>query len=235
MVREKIVRKPEYRVVEYSEEHWSLLRKLREDALRIMRILANRGIEAYVHGSVARGDVKKSSDVDVVTLYTVPSYVIEHILEEHNIRIYAKYIVIATPTSTPKAVVALDDEERVTISFPLKPYKPREYEFYKFSGLASVEDIVKDRRVPGVNKKLLFIEPTERGHVEFSIIGYENIVASKLGISIETVYERLKVLSRRDEIGRTGIFVKYSLTPDEDFEEALVKVVNKFRFLNLDY
>lgn len=234
MVREKIVRRPEYRVVEYSEEHWILLRRLREDALRILEILASEGIEAFVHGSVARGDVKKSSDVDVVVLYNIPSYTVERVLEEHNVRVYARYIVMATPTSTPKAVIALDEEEGRTVSLPLKPYKPREYEFYRFSGLVNIDDIVNERRVPGVNKKLLFIEPTDRGHVEFSIIGYENVVASKLGVSIETVLERIEVLSKRDEVGRTGIFVKYSLAPNESFEEALIKLANRIKFLKLD-
>ncbi|MEM0355544.1 MAG: nucleotidyltransferase domain-containing protein [Desulfurococcaceae archaeon] len=227
MVREKITRRSEYRVVNYSDEHWRLLRDLRSIAIEILKVLHKRGIEAYVHGSVARGDVKKNSDVDIVILDPIPPYLVEHVLEENNIEVIARYIIVATPTCTPKAKIVLDSEEKRTISFPLYPYKPREFEFYKFGGIIDLNELLKEKRVPGVNKKLMFIEPTEQGHVEFSIMGYENLVASKLGISIETVYERVSVLSRRDEIGRTGIFVEYMLNPEETFEEALENILKK--------
>ncbi|OYT40690.1 MAG: DNA polymerase subunit beta [Desulfurococcales archaeon ex4484_58] len=227
MVREKIARRPEYREVIYSEKHWRLLWSLREEAVRIIEILRKAGLEACVHGSIARGDVWSKSDIDIIILYTVPSYIVEYTLESHRINIYSKYIVVATPTSTPKAYLVLDEEERKTVSFPLFKLKPREYEFYKFGGLLDYSGLIQKKRVPGVNKKLILIEPTPTGHRESPVMGYESIVASKLNISIETVEERVRVLSRRDEIGRTGVFVKYELSPYETFEEALSKIIRE--------
>ncbi|MEM1921670.1 MAG: DNA polymerase subunit beta, partial [Desulfurococcaceae archaeon] len=51
--------------------------------------------------------------------------------------------------------------------------------------------------------------------------------ASKLGISIETVLERIRVLSRRDEIGRTGVYVKYELSQNDSFEKTLNEIARK--------
>jgi predicted nucleotidyltransferase len=227
MVREKVLRKPEYREVVYDDKHWELLRMLREEAIRILRILGSRGIRGIVHGSIARGDVWEGSDVDVFIPYTPPPYLVEYVLESVNYRIYSRYIVIATPSSTPKAYIVLDELERRVVSFPLAKLKPKEYEFYKFGGLLDLEGLLKNKRVPGVDKRLVFIEPTRNGHRESPVIGYESIVANKLGISIETVLERVRVLSRRDEIGRTGVFVKYELSPDEDFGSALEKIMRR--------
>ncbi|MEM4888619.1 MAG: DNA polymerase subunit beta, partial [Thermosphaera sp.] len=153
--------------------------------------------------------------------YTIPSYRLEYILEASGLQARKKYIVMATPVNTPKAYIILDDEERRTVSFPLSNLKTREYEFYKFGGLLDIDGLLENKRVPGVNKKLVFIEPVETGHLESPVIGYENIVAQKLGISVETVLERVRVLSRRDSVGRTGVFLKHVLRPDETFEQAI--------------
>lgn len=227
MVREKIRRKPEFIEVFYTPERWKLLDCLRKDALNIMEVFELNSIKAYVHGSVARGDVWERSDIDIIIPYTIPSYRIEYLLETHGFSIYSKYIVLATPSSTPKAYIVLDSEERRTISFPLRKFKTREYEFYKFGGLIDYTGLKQNKRVPGVDKRLVFIEPTPRGHVEHPVIGYENIVASKLDISIETIYERTRVLSRRDEVGRTGVYVKHEISLNDTFEEALRKLVRK--------
>ncbi|ABN69986.1 DNA polymerase, beta domain protein region [Staphylothermus marinus F1] len=227
MVREKILRKPEYREIVYSEKQWKILRELRKEAINILETLAKRGIQGLVHGSIARGDVWEGSDIDVFIPYTVPSYIIEYTLESAGYRIYARYIVIATPSSTPKAYIVLDEYERKNISFPLAKLKPREYEFYKFGGILDLKGLKENRRVPGVDKRLVLIEPTKNGHRESPVMGYENIVAEKLGISIDTVLERVRVLSRRDKIGRTGVFVKYELSPEEVFEEALEKIMRR--------
>jgi predicted nucleotidyltransferase len=227
MVREKVLRKPEYREVVYDEKRWELLRMLRGEAIRILKILGSRGIRGIVHGSIARGDVWEGSDIDVFIPYTPPPYLIEYVLESANYKIYSRYIVVATPNSTPKAYIVLDELERRVVSFPLAKLKPKEYEFYKFGGLLDLEGLLANKRVPGVDKRLVFIEPTKNGHRESPVIGYESIVANKLGISIDTVLERVRVLSRRDEIGRTGVFVKYELSPDEDFGSALEKIMRK--------
>lgn len=227
MVREKISRTPEYREVHYTGEHWELLEKLRRIAMNILEILMLNGIPSVVHGSIARGDVHRGSDIDIFVPVPVPSYKVEFILENSGYTIYYRYIAIATPSSTPKAYIVLDPSERIVVSYPLLKPKPREIEFYKFGGLLDLDGLRRNMRVPGVNKKLVLIEPTPYGHRESPVIGRESIVASILGISIETVEERVRVLSRRDEIGRTGVFVKYMLSPDEVFEEALVKIARR--------
>jgi len=80
---------------------------------------------------------------------------------------------------------------------------------------------------PGVNKKLVLIEPVENGHLESPVIGFESVVAEKLGVSVETVLERVRVLSRRDSVGRTGVFLKHVLQPDETFEDAIQELARR--------
>ncbi len=92
-------------------------------------------------------------------------------------------------------------------------------------GEADLSQLQADVRVAGVDKRLMLIEPTEAGHVESSIIGREESVAKLLGISAETVLDRVHALTRRDTVGRTGVFVKRELGPDESFEGVLKKLV----------
>ena len=79
-------------------------------------------------------------------------------------------------------------------------------------------------RVAGVDKRLMLIEPTEKGHVESSVVGKEESAAKVLGISAETVLDRVHALQRRDTVGRTGVFVKKELVQNETFELALKKL-----------
>jgi len=227
MVREKVERRPEYLEVVYDEKHWKLLNKLREEAARILEALAKHSLQAWVHGSVARGDVWEGSDIDIVVLEPPPPYLVEYALETSGYTIYSRQIVVATPSNTPKAYISLDAEERKVVSFPLFKLKPREYEFYKFGGMIDYTGLKQGIRVPGVDKRLVFIEPTPKGHRESPVIGYESVVAAKLGISIDTVLERVRVLSRRDELGRTGVFISYELAPEETFEEALDNILRR--------
>ncbi|MGC8982755.1 MAG: nucleotidyltransferase domain-containing protein [Desulfurococcaceae archaeon] len=227
MARTRVSRTPEFREVIYSEEHWRLLRELREKAQRIMEVFASNNIEAWLHGSVARGDVKKTSDVDIVLPRKVPGYLIEHLLERAGFKPYARYLVAATPTSTIKAYIMLDEEERISVNFPLTDFKPIELEFYKFGGYITYNELLEDKRVPGVNKNLVLIIPTPMGHKELPVIGYESYVAEFLGVSIEVVLERVEVLTRRDEVGRTGIYAKLALAPDEGIEEGLRRLLRE--------
>jgi predicted nucleotidyltransferase len=70
----------------------------------------------------------------------------------------------------------------------------------------------------------MLIEPTEKGHVESSVIGKEESAAKTLGIAAETVLDRVHALMKRDAVGRTGVFVKRELLQDEPFELALKKL-----------
>ena len=223
--RHKVVRVPEFKEVIYDKSRWDLLRELRREAQKIMLTLSRCGFSPVVHGSIARGDVSKRSDIDVVIPYTVQPYLVLTCIENSNLHTYSKYIIQATPASTPKAYIELDPEGLKTISFPLGHLSPREWEFYKFGGLLDIQDLKEGKRVPGVNKSLLLIVPTKHGHKEAPVIGYEDFAAKVIGISIETVLERIRVLAKRDMYGRTGVFLKYVLVGDENFEEAYRRLV----------
>ena len=105
--------------------------------------------------------------------------------------------------------------------------KKKEEEFYHFGGALTYKEMKEKKRVCGVNKKLLLIIPTESGHIESSIIGKESETAKLLNLSINTVQERIKVLSRRDKIGRTGVYLQRVLAPEENFGEVLKKIIDK--------
>ncbi|MBC7092376.1 MAG: nucleotidyltransferase domain-containing protein [Nitrososphaeria archaeon] len=209
------------RTVYYDEKRWALLEEKRNVAKKIIFLLEKNGISARTYGSIARGDVTQESDVDVFFTEYVPSYKVELALEKEY-TIYKREIVQATPRSTPKAYLYLDPSEKVCVSFPLARLLKNEIEFYEFGGTIGLKEIDEGIRKKGVNKRLMLIIPKEFGHIERSIIGKEAEVARELKISIETVKERVRVLSKRDEIGRTGTFLKF-IVPVEENVENFVK------------
>lgn len=213
------------REIIYSEEQWKLLRKLRLKAIKIMSILERIGLKPIVHGSLARGDVKPTSDIDIVIPYQVPSFKIETALEQAGITPQQRMLVQATPKHTVKAHIQID--EQTTITFPLMELRKLEREFYKFGGELTLEELRKNKRTLGVDKRLMLITPTEKGHTESPIIGREAEVARKLKISIDIINERIRVLTRRDEVGRTGVYLKRKLGKEESFEEVLKKLIDK--------
>ncbi|MCS7386530.1 MAG: nucleotidyltransferase [Candidatus Methanomethylicota archaeon] len=221
----KPVRAGDAREVKYSEEQWKLLKKFRGKAASIMQILSENQIYTIIHGSVARGDVTPKSDVDIVIPYPTPSYKVEIALERAGIQVQTKQIVQATPSHAAKAHIYID--EKTTITFPLVELRKLEREFYKFGGELNLNQLKRGERAAGVNKRLMLIIPTDEGHIEVPVIGREAEVARKLGVSIDIVNERVRVLTRRDEIGRTGVYLKYTLSPDETFEEALKKLADR--------
>jgi predicted nucleotidyltransferase len=42
-----------------------------------------------------------------------------------------------------------------------------------------------------------------------------------LKVTVQTVLDRVHALLRRDDVGRTGVFVERELAPDETFEMVL--------------
>ena len=62
--------------------------------------------------------------------------------------------------------------------------------------------MVGAKRVVGVDKRLMIIEPNEEGHIESSVINQEESVATLLKIQLNLVFERVHALVRRDEVGR---------------------------------
>uniref|UniRef100_A0A7J3ZIN8 protein adenylyltransferase n=1 Tax=Fervidicoccus fontis TaxID=683846 RepID=A0A7J3ZIN8_9CREN len=221
MTREKVSSPGVEREVVYSERRWKALTEKRCIARELMEALRRQGIHSIVHGSVARGDVKEESDVDVFVPYVVPSFKVELALESTKYKILQKKIVQATPKHTPKAYLILDPQEGIVVSFPLAKMTTRELEFYYFGGALDLSGVIRGERRPGVNKRLEIVIPTPRGHVEYSILGRESEVARILGISIDTVLERVRVLTRRDEVGRTGVFLERTLSPEASIEAEL--------------
>ncbi len=210
--------------VVYGEDRWRLLRKKREKALQVLKTLGPLARDAVVHGSVARGDVRPESDIDVAIVRPQAPAIVEVYLESSGMRPVAKEIVQATPSNTPKVYLYLDYEKLTVVSYPLAPLKPREREFYTWGGEASLEDLKRGARKPGVDKRLILIVPTKRGHVEAPVQGNEGWVARLLGVSLETVAERVRVLTRRREHGHTGVFLKVELDPEEPVEEAVARL-----------
>jgi len=209
----------------YSVKHWNLLKKLRIEAAGIMEALEKQHIFSVVHGSIARGDVTQKSDIDVFIPQLVSSFSIETALEKSRYRILDKFIVQATPTYALKGYIEIG--EKRTVSFPLTKMRKTEREFYVFSGEANLDTIRNDLRVSGVDKRLMLIEPTQFGHVESSIIGREEHVASILKISVETVIDRCRALTRRNKVGRTGLFIERAISPEENFESALKRLADE--------
>ena len=211
-----------YTEVIYTAERWKQLSNYREKAIEIISALEKFHLSAVTHGSIARGDVTKKSDIDVFIPETQNSFLVETALEKAGIPINTRLIVQATPNYAMKAHIEVD--EQTTISFPLMQMRRVEREFYRFGGEANLSQLKAGNRVSGVDKRLMLIEPTEKGHTESSIIGREESAAKILGISAETVLDRVHTLIKRDSVGRTGVFVKRELAQDETFELALKKL-----------
>jgi len=224
-----VVTKPkkhaEYKEVFYSSARWALLGELREKATRIMTALEGFRLRTLVHGSIARGDVNKNSDGDVFIAEPQSSFLVETALERARVPVNARLLIQATPNYAMKAYIEVD--ARASVSFPLMRMRRVEREFYKFGGEVNLNQLKAGTRVAGVDKRLMLIEPTMKGHVESSIIGREEGVAKRLGVSAETVLDRVHALLKRDEVGRTGVFIKKELAPDETFEMTLKKLADE--------
>ncbi len=199
--------------VTYSEKHWSTLSRLRTMSESMMQPLVEAHIYCIVYGSIARGDVTETSDIDIYIPRPPSPTLIEATLESHGVRYSRREIIQATPSYAAKAYIYLDDLR--SYSFPLVPLRPSEEDFTGFAGRIDYDQLIREIRVPGVNKELLLIEPTEAGHIETPIHGIEGIVAKKLGVDTRIVHQRLRTLKRREKVGRTGVYIKRELAPSE--------------------
>lgn len=179
-------------------------------------------MQAIVHGSIARGDVDKNSDIDIFIPNPPSSFLIETALEQTKIPVATRMIIQATPAYAMKAYIEID--ATTIVSFPLMAPRRVEREFYLFSGEINLTQLKTETRVRGVDKRLMLIEPTQKGHVESSILNREEQVAKALGVAVETVLDRVHALMKRDAVGRTGVFVKKELGPNETFELAMKRL-----------
>jgi len=218
-------RRLEIQEVVYDVKRWNLFQEFRQKSKRIMEAFQIFHLESIVHGSIARGDVNRKSDIDVFIPSQASSFLVETALEKADMSINRRLIVQATPTYAMKAYIEID--ENTSVSFPLMKMRKVEREFYKFGGEVTLENLRDSIRVCGVDKRLMMIEPTKKGHAESTIIGREEQVAKLLGISVETVSDRVHALLRRDEVGRTGVFIERELSSSETFEMAMKKLADQ--------
>ena len=182
-------------------------------------------MQAIVHGSIARGNVNKDSDVDIFIQNPPSSFLVETALEQAKIPIATRTVIQATPAYAMKAYIEVD--AATTVSFALMEKRRVEREFYRFSGEVNLNQLKANERVAGVDKRLMLIEPTQAGHVESSILGCEEQTAKTLGVAVETVLDRVHALMKRDAVGRTGVFVKKELAADETFEQVLKRLADE--------
>jgi len=219
----KPVKRAERIEVVYDKRQWKLLSQLRLKAVELMETLDNCHLRSIVHGSIARGDVSETSDIDMFLPDPPSSFIIETLLEQSGFTVHQRTIIQATPLYALKGYIELDQS---SLSFPLVKLRPVEKDFYRFGGEASLSTLKEEKRIPGVDKRLMLIEPTADGHVESAVVGREEMVAKLLRVSLNTVLDRVRALLRRDEVGRTGVFIEKELAPDETFEQALKKLAD---------
>lgn len=211
-----------YRHVVYPEERWKILRRKRERAEEVMEALSGIGRSSVVYGSVARGDVRESSDVEVFIQHALSPELVEARIEEALGGWERRVLVQATPRHVVKGYIFIDDE--TTVSFPLIEMLPAEEEFYGVAGRATLEDIRAGRRVPGMNKSMTVIVPVGDGHMEFPAYRDPDVAAKLIGVSPRAVKERIAVLSRRRNHGRTGTYREVTLGRDDSFGGVLRKI-----------
>jgi len=224
MTKKPLKRADRFEVV-YSEKRWKLLEELRGKAIEIMEPLEKANLFCIVHGSITRGDVSAKSDIDVFLPNPPSSFFLELALERAGLIVNRRIFVQATPSYAVKGYLELDPQR--VVSFPLMKLRPLERDFYHFSGEATIEIVKNNQRVIGVDKRLMLIEPTAQGHVESTIIGREETVAKLLNVSVRTVLDRVHALIRRDEVGRTGVFIERELSPEETFEMVLKQLADE--------
>jgi hypothetical protein len=208
--------------VRYSKESWTLLSEMRNEAKRMMEILKPFHVSSIAYGSIARGDVSKTSDIDVFISNPPSPSLIETAIETSRFPILKREIIQATPSYAAKGYIEVG--ERRSFSFPLVKLRTVEIDFYRFAGAVDLEQVEKGMRVSGVDKRLMFIEPTPWGHVESPVEGQEGKVANLLGISVRAVLDRVRTLRRREKVGRTGVFLKRALAPEEGFGEVFQRL-----------
>ncbi|HUL61857.1 MAG TPA: nucleotidyltransferase domain-containing protein [Methanocella sp.] len=221
-MRRKTAEMGERREVVYDAARWETFRRLRVRAREVLVALELAGLDALVFGSVARGDVRPASDVDLFVPRVVNSLQVLMALDTFDV--LGTTITQATPRALVKAIVELEDN--TTVAFPLIPPREVELEFYRFGGALGADGVLLGQRVPGVDKRLMLIEPTEVGHVETPLSDLSpGVVAKMVNVGQRIVEERTRVLERRADVGRTGVYLSRPVAPDESVEQVLADLI----------
>jgi uncharacterized protein len=109
-----VATKPERRrdtvEIEYSSERWALLSQFRQKAQTLISALEARHIQTIVHGSIARGDVNKDSDIDIFIPNPPSSFLVETALEQAKIPIAIRTVIQATPAYAMKAYIEITQQ-----------------------------------------------------------------------------------------------------------------------------
>lgn len=208
--------------VRYTRDRWALLWEMRDESRRMMEALRALHIGTIAYGSIARGDVSETSDIDVFVPNPPSPSLVETALERAGFSILKREIIQATPSYAPKGYIEVG--ERRSFSFPLVRLRPVERDFYRFAGDINTDQLERGVRVPGVDKRLKLIDPTPYGHSESPVNGREGVVARHLGVGVRVVLDRVRTLRRRERIGRTGVFLKRVLAPEEGFGEVFQRL-----------
>lgn len=225
MPREKVAAHYITREIKYNTQIWEIFNQKRKIALELMNALNK--FNPFIHGSIARGDIKPTSDIDIIIPHIIDEYQLIQPLETIKYEIIERWLVQATPLSAIKANLVLTPE--IILTIPLIPFYPREIQFYDFGGKIGLDEVQQGIRVPGINKQLLLIDPTEDGHIESRVTEQNAGQVSKiLGISISTILERIRVLERRDKVGRTGVYLKRLVPPTKSFGQVLNEISSHF-------
>ncbi len=224
MKQNKILR-DHFNTVTYSENHLKLLQHKRERSKLLLEMFTKEGLNPFIYGSIARGDVHNDSDIDIVLIQLIAPYQIEIILEKNGFNNYFREIIMATPADTLKLYIYLNELESITI--PLSKFDKKSREFYDFGGKIKLNQVKNSIRVPGIDKRLVLIQPITDGHEEYSIIGNEHLAAKQLNVSIDLINERKKILLKREKFGKTGVFLRRPIAIPETTELVLKKLANK--------
>jgi predicted nucleotidyltransferase len=223
MKKTKILR-DHFNIVRFSENQLKLLREKRERTKFLLEMFVKEGLNPFAYGSIARGDVHKDSDIDIVIIQTVAPFQVEIILEKNGFNNYFREIIMATPADSVKLYLYLNELESITI--PISKFDNRAKEFFDFGGKINLEQLQNNIRVPGIDKRLVLIQPTPEGYEEYSVIGNEHLAAKLLKVKIDLINERKRVLLKREKYGKTGVFLKRPIEIHESTEDV-VKLLTK--------
>ncbi|HEX9709529.1 MAG TPA: nucleotidyltransferase [Candidatus Thermoplasmatota archaeon] len=218
MARERVVAQRDPEVVRYRPERFETLERKRARAAPFLHAAPPGSV---VYGSVARGDVRERSDVDIEVPFGATSFAVEVALAGLPEGAHAVVLTQATPNSVVKAAWDYGD---VTVTLPLTRPSGVEVGFTRFAGAMGATDLSRGRRVPGVDKRLMLIEPLPEGHRESSVADRVRECARLLALDEDVLQARIRVLGRRARTGRTGIFLTRAVNDGESPEQALARV-----------